>query len=245
VRWAERILGCSERDDAGGCADGASAPTNLTRRWVSSTQVNLSWTAPSSGSTPTGYQLERCQGAGCTTLRRCRRRLHELQRQWADGVDVVLVPGAATSAAGPSGYSAVASATTQAAAPKAPSARRILTATAASSTQVNLSWTAPEQWRTPTGYQLERCQGAGCTTFAALPAPTGTSYSDSGLTASTSYSYRVLATSAAGRADIGVASATTQAAAPPPPPPPPSPARYVCAAQRGQCAVGVRCRACR
>ena len=50
-----------------------------------------------------------------------------------------------------------------------------------------------------TGYRVERCQGAGCTTFAQIGTPAGATYADTGLTAGTSYSYRVRATDAAGQ----------------------------------------------
>ena len=49
-----------------------------------------------------------------------------------------------------------------------------------------------------TGYLVERCQGAGCTSFAQIGTPTGTAFGDTGLSASTSYSYRVRAPDAAG-----------------------------------------------
>ena len=49
-----------------------------------------------------------------------------------------------------------------------------------------------------TGYQVERCQGAGCTAFARIATPTTTSYGDTGLAPGTSYSYRVRAQDAAG-----------------------------------------------
>src|SRR4029077_19275229 len=49
-----------------------------------------------------------------------------------------------------------------------------------------------------TGYQVERCQGTGCTNFAQIAAPSGTTYKDTGLNANTSYSYRVRASDAAG-----------------------------------------------
>ena len=46
-----------------------------------------------------------------------------------------------------------------------------------------------------TGYKVERCQGAGCTSFAQIgTAPVGTTYSDTGLLANTTYLYRVRAT---------------------------------------------------
>src|SRR5262249_23067637 len=44
----------------------------------------------------------------------------------------------------------------------------------------------------------ERCQGAGCSSFAQIGAPSGTTFNDIGLGSSTSYTYRVRATDAAG-----------------------------------------------
>ncbi|HXM99973.1 MAG TPA: fibronectin type III domain-containing protein [Candidatus Dormibacteraeota bacterium] len=88
-----------------------------------------------------------------------------------------------------------------------------LAATAASSTQINLTWTASTDDVAVTGYKVERCQGASCTSFAQIAAPTGTTFNDTGLTASTSYSYRVRAADAAGNvsASSTVATATTPA----------------------------------
>jgi hypothetical protein len=64
-----------------------------------------------------------------------------------------------------------------------------------------------------TGYRVERCQGGGCSNFAQIAAPSGASFNDTGLSASTSYSYRVRAVDAAG--NLGpyspTATATTQA----------------------------------
>src|SRR5258708_13635386 len=62
---------------------------------------------------------------------------------------------------------------------------------------------------------MERCQGAFCASFAQVATPSGTSFNDTGLVASTSYSYRVRAADAAG--NVGpysdIASATTTASA--------------------------------
>ncbi len=116
----------------------------------------------------------------------------------------------ATDAAGDlSPYSNTASATT---AP--PSQPGTLTATAVSSSQVNLSWGASTG--VLSGYLIERCQGVACTGFmqVADPAGTGTTYQDTGLTASASYSYRVRATDAAG--DLSPYSNTASAATAPP-----------------------------
>ena len=77
-----------------------------------------------------------------------------------------------------------------------PSAPTNLSATATSSSQVSLSWTASTDNLAVLGYRVERCQGAGCTSFAQIATPTATSFADSGLIGGTNYSYRVLATDA-------------------------------------------------
>ena len=99
-----------------------------------------------------------------------------------------------------------------------PSAPTGLTASAVSSTQINLTWTASTDNVGVTGYRVERCQGAGCSNFAQVGTPSGTTYNDTGLTASTAYSYRVRATDSAGNlsANSNTASATTQAGTPAP-----------------------------
>src|SRR5260370_1012832 len=79
-----------------------------------------------------------------------------------------------------------------------PSAPANLAVTSASSTQVNLSWTASTDNVGVTAYMVERCTGAGCSNFAQFAAPTGTTFNDTGLAATTSYSYRLRATDAAG-----------------------------------------------
>lgn len=87
-----------------------------------------------------------------------------------------------------------------------------LTATAISSSQINLSWTASSG--TVDSYKIERCQGAGCSSFAQIGTSTTTSYSDTGLSAATSYSYRVRASNAGGDSTYSTtASATTNAGA--------------------------------
>ena len=91
-----------------------------------------------------------------------------------------------------------------------------LTATAASSSQITLAWTASTDSGGSglAGYRVERCQGAGCTTFVQIATPSTNSYSDTGLTAGTSYSYRVRAVDGAGNLSLNysnTASATPSA----------------------------------
>jgi chitodextrinase len=78
-----------------------------------------------------------------------------------------------------------------------PTAPTGLSASAASSSQINLTWTAATDNVGVTGYRVERCQGAGCSNFAEIGTTSSTSFGDSGLSASTSYSYRVRAGDAA------------------------------------------------
>ena len=82
------------------------------------------------------------------------------------------------------------------------------------STLINLTWTASTDNVGVTGYRLERCSGStACTTYAQIATPTANLYSDTGLTASTIYRYRVRAVDAAGNLSLysTAANATTQA----------------------------------
>jgi len=87
-----------------------------------------------------------------------------------------------------------------------PSAPGNLTATAVSSSQINLSWTASTDNVGVAGYDVYR-------NGVKVGSTTSTSYSDTGLAASTTYSYFVKARDAAGNesAASNTASATTQA----------------------------------
>ena len=64
----------------------------------------------------------------------------------------------------------------------------------ASATQITLRWN--DNTSDETGFKVERCQGAGCTTFAQIgtAGANGTSYADTSVAANTSYSYRVRTT---------------------------------------------------
>jgi len=100
-----------------------------------------------------------------------------------------------------------------------PTAPSNLTATAVSNSQINLTWTASTDDVGVTGYNMERCAGAGCTNFAQVATPSGTSFGDAALAASTTYSYRVRATDGAGNLSLysNIAGATTASTPPPPP----------------------------
>jgi hypothetical protein len=94
-----------------------------------------------------------------------------------------------------------------------PSAPFNLQATA-TGTQVGLSWSASTDDNVVTGYRVERCVGATCSNFAEVAAPSTTTLTDAGLLPTTTYSYRVRATDAAGNFSgySNVSVATTGAA---------------------------------
>ena len=193
-----------------------TAPAGLTASAASASQINLSWTASTDNVAVTGYKVERCAGAGCSTF---------AQVATPSGTtfnDTSLTASTAYSyrvrandaAGNNSSYSNTASATTQASTDTTPpTAPSNLTATVASSSQINLAWTASTDNVAVTGYKVERCSGAGCSTFSQVATPSGTTFNDTGLTASTAYSYRVRANDAAGNNSgySNTASATTQA----------------------------------
>ncbi len=86
-----------------------------------------------------------------------------------------------------------------------------LDAIAVSGSQVNLGWSASTDNVGVTGYQVERSQGAGSTSYTQIATPGGTSYVDTGLAAGTVYNYRLRATDQAGNLGpySNVATATT------------------------------------
>ena len=70
-----------------------------------------------------------------------------------------------------------------------------LQASAVSSSQINLSWTASTDAGGLSVYRIERCSGVSCVNFAELTTVPGnqTTFQNTSLTASTSYTYRVRA----------------------------------------------------
>jgi chitodextrinase len=187
-----------------------TAPSNLTATAVSGSQINLAWSASADNVGVTGYDIERCQGAGCSNFAKIATVTGTTYNNTGlTNASYSYRVRAADAAGNQSSYSNVASASTPDT--QAPTAPTNLTATAASGTQINLAWTGSTDNVGVTGYQIERCQGAGCSNFAQIATVTGTTYSNTGLTGSTSYSYRVRAADAAGNQSTysNVASAST------------------------------------
>ncbi len=176
-------------------------PSGVTATPASSSQVNLSWSPATDNQGVAGYSVERCLGAACanfaevgtpsgTTFNNTGLAGSSTYRYRVRAVDLSGNLGA---------YSAIVSATTPAAPDTtAPSAPTGLSATLVGTTQVDLNWTAATDNVGVTEYRVERCQNAGCTSFAQVGTSGSTTFSNPGLTASTAYRFRVRAVDAAG-----------------------------------------------
>jgi LmbE family N-acetylglucosaminyl deacetylase len=188
-----------------------AAPTGLTATAVSSSQINLAWV--DNATNETGYRVERSSdGTTFTTLATLGANVTTYSNTGLTASTTYFYRVLASNAGGNSAYSNVASATTTGLPPAAPSA---LTATTVSSSQINLAWV--DNATNETSYRVERStDGTTFTSLATLGANV-TTYSNTGLTPSTTYFYRVLASNGSGdSAASNVASATTQAPSTPP-----------------------------
>ncbi|HEV2192907.1 MAG TPA: spherulation-specific family 4 protein, partial [Nitrosopumilaceae archaeon] len=197
--------------------------TGLTATALSSSQINLSWTAPANngGSAITGYKIERSTNAGSTwsTITNTTATAITYSDTGLVASTAYSYRVSAINSVGTSSPSNTASATTQSTtAPQPPTG---LTATAVSSSQINLSWTAPTNngGSAITGYKIERSTDAG-TIWSTIANTTTTAitYSNTGLAHSITYTYKVSAINSVGTGSpSNTASATTFNIVPQPP----------------------------
>jgi C1A family cysteine protease len=188
-----------------------AAPSNLSATAVSSSQINLSWI--DNANNETGYKIERSlDGATWAQIATAAANATSYSDTGMAASTTFFYQVRATNSVGDSAYSNVASAQTQAP-PTPPAIPTNLVASTVSSNQINLTWTDSD---TETSYSIERCTGVDCTGFVQI-ATVGanvTSYSNTGLTASTSYNYRLQATNDGGNSGYSN-TATAVTAAPP------------------------------
>jgi fibronectin type 3 domain-containing protein len=197
----------------GGDTTPPATPSGLVATVVSGNQINLSWTASTDNVGVTGYLIERCQGSGCSTFTQiATSATNSYSNTGLTSSTSYTYRVRATDAAGNlSGYSNTAAATTGSSGDTTPPSAPTGLAASAGGSVISLSWTASADNVGVTGYLIERCQGSGCSTFTQIGTSSTNSYSDTGLTPSTSYTYRVRATDAAGNLSgySNTASATT------------------------------------
>ncbi len=167
------------------------APTSLVATTVSTVQINLTWIDNSSNEG--GFAVERSltSGSGFTNVT-------NLPANTVSYSNTSNTPGTqyfyrikAINGPGSSAYTAEANATAALSTPTA------LAATVVSSAGINLSWT--DNSANETGYQVERSltTGTGFSTIASI-AVNSNSYSDTGLSNTTKYYYRIKAFNATG-----------------------------------------------
>ena len=197
------------------------APTSLTATKIGQRQINLAWRPPllDGGSRITGYKIEYSTTGGppWNTL---RANTNSVLTTFSDrGLDPATTRHYRVSAVNSVGTglpSNIARATTDAAAPGAPTG---LTATKMGQSQIDLSWTAPanDGGARITGYKIEYST-TGRGSWRSLRSNTGstaTSYSDRGLQPATTRHYRVRAINTAGESTpSNVARATTDPTVP-------------------------------
>ncbi|MGE5529219.1 MAG: fibronectin type III domain-containing protein [Patescibacteria group bacterium] len=183
----------------GGDTQAPTAPANLTATAVSSGRIDLSWTASTDNVGVTGYKVFR-GGVEIDTVTGTTYQDTGLSPSTTYNYYVKAFDAAGNISA----QSNTAQATTQQSGgdTQAPTAPANLTATAVSSSQINLSWTASTDNVGVTGYQVFR-NGEQVGTSGT------TSYADTGLTPNTTYSYYVKAYDAAG--NVSTQSNTAQA----------------------------------
>ena len=200
------------------------APTGLRATADGDDAIDLRWTAPTDVGTSaiSGYKIQ-YSSDGTTGWTNLVANTNSTSTSYTDSP---LQPNttrhyrvAAINATGTGGYSNVDHATTEAEASDPPDPPRNLTATAASSSQINLSWNAPadDNGSAVTGYRIEVSDNAGSswTDLVANTGSTATTHPHSGLNPNTTRHYRVSAINSAGTGNpSNVASATTTANVP-------------------------------
>ncbi|MEX1996470.1 MAG: fibronectin type III domain-containing protein [Nitrosopumilaceae archaeon] len=193
----------NEDSDTPTASSAATVPTpssNLTATKISQTQINLAWVAPldNGGELVTGYKIEEKVGTGSysVVVANTGNTNTAYSRTGLTAGQTYTYRVSAINSVGASNPSNEASATqTLSIVPNAPTG---LQATSASTTQINLSWNPPSNNGGPavTSYKIEFRIGGG--SYSTLANTAATSYSHTGLTTGTTYTYRVSAINSVG-----------------------------------------------
>ncbi|MEX2181628.1 MAG: hypothetical protein WD771_06260 [Gemmatimonadaceae bacterium] len=187
------------------------APGTLSATTISSAEIALAWT--DGGPFETGYVIERCQGGGCTGF----AVIDTVPANFVSFNDTGLSANAtyryrvqAINAVGASAYSNIAEKATD-----IPATPTDLSALAMTTTRIDLAWT--DNATNEDFYIVERCAGTcdASGTFVQIEtglAPNAQAYTDNGVSAGQTYSYRVQALNAGGASPYtNIATATAAA----------------------------------
>lgn len=194
-----------------------NAPSNLRIGTITETQIQLLWNDNSDNEI--GFEIQRATSSS-GPFNNTSMISSDLTTLTATGLSANTTYWfrvRATRISEHSDYTSVISATTNATVipQPAPSAPNNLVGTATSTSQINLTWS--DQSNNEQGFYIERRVGSGSFSQIAQVNANITSYSNTGLTENTAYSYRVRAFNAIGPSNYSnTASATTLTSTPPP-----------------------------
>ncbi|MGH7461698.1 MAG: fibronectin type III domain-containing protein, partial [Longimicrobiales bacterium] len=170
-----------------------TAPINVVATSISASQINLSW-SPGTG-VITRYRIERRTGpVGAFVLLIDSVAANVTAYQNTTGLTAGTQYFYRMQSCNTSGCSLRSNETSAFTAPAAPTG---LTATPASATQINLSWTAPAGTVISIRVERSTTSGSGFVEIANLTSP-ATSFQSTGLTTATTYFYRIRACNAGG-----------------------------------------------
>ncbi len=166
-------------------------PTGLVANQVSEVQIDLSWT--DSNDDETGFKIERCAGAGCSsfveiaTVDAGATAYQDDQLDPDNSYSYQVKAYKTADCSWETDSSNIATAKTDVIVPSA------LAASTVNTTQIDLAWS--DNTATETATVVERCTGSGCSDFVALSevGPNMTSYADVDVCYGTTYNYRLLA----------------------------------------------------
>ncbi|WP_144126712.1 endo-1,4-beta-xylanase [Catellatospora sichuanensis] len=180
-----------------------TTPSSLAASGVTSSSVNLSWTASTDNVGVAGYDILRAPGTSGGTFAsvgtsttasfsntglsaNTSYRYQVRARDAAGNTSAVSNTVTVTTTGGGTGDT------------QAPSTPSSLAAAGTTSSSTNLTWTASTDNVGVTGYDILRAPGTSGGTFTSVGTSTTTSFSNTGLSANTSYRYQVRARDAAG-----------------------------------------------
>ncbi len=186
-----------------------AAPDSLLATATSASQVNLSWADNSDNET--GFEVQRSLNgtSGWAKITTTAANATSFSNTGLSVSTRYYYQVLATNATGNSGYSNIANATTLEA-PVAPAAPSNLVATAISETRIDLSWS--DNSDNESGFVVKRSlDGTSGWAKIATTAANATSFSNTGLSASTQYYYKVRAKNTTGNSGYSnIANAVTQ-----------------------------------
>jgi transcriptional regulator CtsR len=188
-----------------------TAPSGLSATTASSSQINLGW--QDNATNESGYLVERStDGVNFTQVATLGTNATTYAMAGLSATTTYYFHVRAYNTGGNSSWSNMAEATTQGVTISAPLAPSGLTATAASSSQINLAW--QDNATNEDGYRIERSSDGVNFTLVTTVGANAKSYAVTGLAASTTYSFRVRAYNSGGDSAWSNTAAGTTPAAP-------------------------------